>query len=330
MSQQTQTEFFQAHQVDGNLTDAQTAQMLNLPEGDTAALTAESGKPDAAQAPATAPAAGEGETKTEPPAASAEPAAQAQPVVLAKDGVHTIPFEKLVEAREEAQRLKTELDALKKAPPAPAPAAAAPEPAAPAAADTALDLGDFSEEAIAKGLGKGLDARVAAIAETLEKKLTAAVAPLQKTAQEAADEAHFGAIAKAHPDVESVVPSAEFAAWKQSQPTYAQAAIDKVVTDGSAKEVIEVLDNFKAATGKPAPAAPAPPAAPAVDPAKVAAEAIAKAAVKPPSSLSEVPAGAAVQHDEATAMLEMSPEALLNKFQGKSPAQIEALMNRVV
>ena len=46
----TQTEYFQAHAVDGVLTDAQMLELLELPEGDTA--KAESGVPDAASAQA--------------------------------------------------------------------------------------------------------------------------------------------------------------------------------------------------------------------------------------------------------------------------------------
>jgi hypothetical protein len=35
-------------------------------------------------------------------------------------------------------------------------------------------------------------------------------------------------------------------------------------------------------------------------------------------------------HDEAAAMLEMSPTALLRKFEGKTPEQIEALMAKAL
>ena len=44
----TQAEYFQEHAASGDLTDAQMAELLSLPEGDTTTLMVESGKPDPA------------------------------------------------------------------------------------------------------------------------------------------------------------------------------------------------------------------------------------------------------------------------------------------
>ena len=70
----TQTEFYLANQVDGTLTDAQTMQMLTLPEGDSTSV--QSGEPEPAAA------------VNEPVevAKEVDPAPiEAQPVILAKD-----------------------------------------------------------------------------------------------------------------------------------------------------------------------------------------------------------------------------------------------------
>ncbi|MNL03277.1 hypothetical protein D3C87_1238080 [compost metagenome] len=67
-----------------------------------------------------------------------------------------------------------------------------------------------------------------------------------------------------------------------------------------------------------------------MDPQKKADEVIASVKSKTPISLSDVPAGAKVHHDEAEAMAEMSPLDLMAKFEGKTPAQIEALMRKLV
>lgn len=99
----TQAEYFQEHAASGDLTDAQMAELLSLPEGDTTTLMVESGKPD--PAPVAAPA--------EPQSTSTSTTTQdpANPVVLAKDGVHTIPYEKLVEARDGEKHWKAQAEA---------------------------------------------------------------------------------------------------------------------------------------------------------------------------------------------------------------------------
>lgn len=306
----TQTEFFLANQVDGNLTDAQTMQMLDLPEGDST-TPVQSDVPDTA-AEVEVPAA-EVDVKTVEP----EPT----PVILAKDGVHTIPFEKLTEARE-AERvaratvadLQQQLDALKNAPAATV--AEMPE----AAIEDADVFGDFSEAAIAKGVETLVARKTAAI----EAKLAAVLAPIQKQEAESATDSHFSSIEAKHPDVESVVPSQEFANWIDSQPSMARNALKSAIESGTAPEVIEVLDAYKAATGKPAPVSGKPSAVAAAQ------AAIAKAQAAPPMSLSEIPAGTNVAHDEASAMMEMSSIGLMNKFEGKSPEQIMALMSKVL
>lgn len=351
-------QFYEAHKdAEGNLSDADNARMLMLDvQGDTGAVVLpEGGTPDAtlitpAAATPAAPAVPDpiAAPAVAPAAATGAPA-ELTPVVLAKDGVHTIPFEKLSEAREAAKRWETvaqqtraELDALKTAPaPAPAPApvvAAAPAaPAGDAAATPADVFGDYSEEAIAKGVATLVDAKVKVITEALEAKFTSALAPVQQKAVIDANAAHYSAIYTAHPDADSVVESAEMKAYIDSQPTFMRAAMQDVLEKGTAHQVVELLDTYRKAHPPAAAAAVAPAAAPAAAPVEAAADAAAKAralvtAAKSatPTSLSDLPAGSAAHHDEAAAILEMSDAAIAEKFAAKSPEQIRDLMSRLL
>ena len=307
----TQEAFYLEHQVNGELTDAQTMQMLSLPEGDST-TPVQSDVPDIAAA----------EVKPEIKVEVVEVPKQ-DPVILAKDGVHTIPFERLAEARESerlarqmAAELQAQLDALKSAPVA---KVETPEPV-----DHGDVFGDFSEEAIAKGVEKLVASKTAALTADLEARLAAVLAPLQEKQVESATDLHFSTINKAHPDVESVVPSQEFNNWIDSQPSVVRGSLKSAIEQGTALEVIEVLDAYKASTGKTVAQTPK------VDVAAAAQAAIAKAQSAPPMSLSEIPAGANVVSDEVNAMMEMSSAGLMSKFDGKSPEQIMALMSRVL
>lgn len=307
----TQEAFYLEHQVNGELTDAQTMQMLSLPEGDST-TPVQSDVPDVAAT----------EVKPEPVEVVGE--TKPEPVILAKDGVHTIPFEKLAEARESerlarqmAADLQAQLDALKSAPPVAK--VETPEPV-----EQGDVFGDFSEEAIAKGVEKLVASKTAALTADLEARLAAVLAPLQAKQVESATDEHFSTINKAHPDVESVVPSQEFTNWIDSQPSVVRGSLKSAIEQGTALEVIEVLDAYKASTGKTVAQTPK------VDVAAAAQAAIAKAQSAPPMSLSEIPAGANVVSDEVNAMMEMSSAGLMSKFDGKSPEQIMALMSRVL
>lgn len=352
-------QFLEKHaDADGNVSEEAMARLLTGGiEGDTAAAPAvDTGAPAAGteaptDAPAAAPAApapapaapAPAPAPTDAPAPAAAPAvAESEQVILAKDGKHTIPYQKLASAREEAKAEKARADQaeaeatllreqLARASTAPA-AASAPAPAdAPAPAGKVF--GDYSDEAIEKGVS----ALVAKAMGSLKADLTAELEPVKKQAAETAAETHFRTIYTKHPDTDSIVESAEYQQWLASQPSLVRQTYETVLSKGTASQVIEMLDTYKAARPAPATApapapAPAPAAAPALaaDPQKKADEVIASVKSKTPTSLSDVPAGSQVHHDEAEAMAEMSPLDLMAKFEGKTPAQIEALMRRLV
>lgn len=327
MTATTQAEYFQAHAVDGDLTDAQMAELLALPEGDTASLFADSGTPDPAPEPKQAAQAAS--TPDQP--ATTEQA----PTLLAKDGVHTIPYDKLVEAREAEKHWKAQAEAAQQqlaqlqaeaaqraaagqAPTATDKVAAQAAAAIDAGASPEL-FGDFSEEAIAAGVQKLVEARVAAI----EAKLAEAIKPLQAKAQMSEAEKHFAAIAAAHPDAESLAESAELKSWINRQPSFVRQGFEAVLTQGTTEQVIEMFDAFKAANGKTQP----PPVANAAEAAKAV---IAKAQTAGPASLSDIPGSSAGPTDEMEAMRQMSANDLMGKLHGKTPEQIEALMARLL
>ncbi len=306
----TQAEFYEANAVDGNLSDAQMMQMLTLPEGDSA--QAQVSEPDAGATPEPVP-------PVEVKAVEPEP----KPVILAKDGVHTIPFEKLTEAREAEQHWKqVALDAQTKLE-----AAQKPAPAEPVPAETQVDedlFGDFSEEGIKNGVKKLVASERDVIRQELRAELEKELAPLKEQRAMTAAEAHFAAIEAVHPDVGSIAQSAEFKAWIDKQPSFVRDGYQAVIAGGTAEQVIEALNTYKADAGKLATT----PVKTSVEAAAQAA--IAKAQSKPPMSLSDIPAGSMVASDEAEAALEKSSAGMMSMFEGKTPEQINTLMNRIL
>lgn len=267
--------------------------------------------------------------------------------IASKSGAYTIPFEKLATARTERDTFKTERDTLalenlqlkENLAAAQAAAAARSESgqaptqadknlavASAAAADGKVDMaifGDFSEEGIAKGV-----ATLAAQAEqralsAMDEKIAKALAPYKAKEQQTEDEKHYAAIYEKHADADEMAQSAEFAAWLQGRPAYERAGITQTMQQGSAKDVIEVFDNFKAATGKAAPAA----GKPAVD--KAVQEAIEAAQGKPPNSLSELSGGSGLSEIEHAMTLASDPQKLLDFMQSLPPERRERLMNKM-
>lgn len=345
----------------GELTDAQMAAALtgSLSEGDIAAAekfaAADNGAPNAdatkdqpngdAGAGAQDDQNKDGKDTDAANADNADPA-KGEPgdgdkpkVILAKDGVHTIDYQKLVDAREsekaaraEADRLRAELAAAKAAP-APAPAAA-PAAATPAPGPVEVTFGNYDDKDLSAGVNQIVEARLTQAKAEWAESLT----PLQAELAASRLEKHLTTIYTAHPDAESVVMSREFEAWKASQPSFMQPEIERIQDKGTAAQMVELLNTYRAANPKAAQA-PAPAPAPAAAKGNAddgltteqrAERAIANAKTRTPNSLSDLPAGSAAHHDEAGAIAEMDPVDVMNSFHGKTPKQIEELMNRLL
>lgn len=359
----TQAEFIELHAPDGHLSAEQAAQLIELSlQGDTGAASVAS--PEPGSAPAAAPASEAQTATTEAQAQQSQEQQQAtgsattspqegelnpeNAVILAKDGKHTIDYQKLVDAREgeksaraeaqdalgKYQAAQQELDALKAQAQQRADAGTAPTAtdanaaAAQAAIDAGVDpelFGDFSEQDLAKGVRTLIGKDVPDMVQKLvQAELAKAVTPLQQKHEIDAQEAHFRAIHEKHPDAEAIIESKELSDWIAKQPTFAQAGFNAVLDKGTSTEVVELLDSFKAATQPPQPAAAA-----ATKDVQAAAEAAVASAKSPvPASLSDIPggAGAALTGDEAIAA--MDPIAMAERMQSMTPKQIEEFLSR--
>jgi DNA-binding NarL/FixJ family response regulator len=320
----TQQEFIQQHATDGTLTAQQAAELLELGvEGDTGV------QPENGHAPNVTAEADGAQDESEFTSENA--------VILAKDGKHTISYdelakarEKAAEAREESRVLKAaheqalqELSVLREQAQQRADAGHAPtvadnqSAAAVAAIEAGVDpeiFGDFSEEAIAKGVQTLIQRSVPAL---VNEQIQRALQPLQQKQQADARTLHFQAIQEKHPDLDSVVESRELANWLAAQPSFARASYEAVLNRGSAGEVIELLDLFKSAN----------PLA-ATNPRVAAKAALANTQQPPPASLSDIPGGATGHATREEAMANMGAQELSEAMQSMSPDQIEAFLNR--
>lgn len=358
---QQQTEFLQS--LDGLPTPEQAAQLLELGQGDTGATT-----PDAGGAPSVATGADASAAPTEPTKQDGAPtpgegadatpqggAAKPDPdkaVILAKDGVHTIGYEKLVEAREDAKTwrqkaeeaerqiaaLTAQQQAAAAAPTATA-TASAQEPTEPAPNAGAVDMKALIREHHA-AMVNGEDDKALELAERIQAEnrrlaieqaraeVNATLAPLQQRQATDATAQHFAAILAKHPDLDSLAESQELRSFIDAQPSFVRDSYDAVLKQGTAAQVIELFDRFKEATGRNAPAsAPSPASVKAA-----AAAAIAKAAAPAaPASLSDIPGGkpggAATREEQ---WQQMDGVALAEAMAEASPDQIERFLNRRV
>lgn len=246
----------------------------------------------------------------------AAPPPEQAPVVLAKDGVHTIPYAELETARAraaQADALAAELERLKADQQAQQQQADAPTsaPAPQFDPDTGLteaqsarlremeDASDFSTSAQAKAqlFVAKCHAENGVIAPQQSAELKQVQAELNALKAEKLQSAHELQILASHPDAASIVGSTEFTKWIDGLPSYARAGALHVHQNGSATEVNQLLSDFKASIK---PAAPAPVTVAS----KAAAAAAISRAAKPaiPASLSDVAAGVAAPTDPSEAL----------------------------
>jgi len=347
------SEFLQQHAPDGEMSAEQAAQLLELvDQGDTDTQVPEQGsEPGAAPVAAAAPEgaqATENVTNTDEPAQGAETEVDpANTVILAKDGKHTISYDRLVEAREgkqaaeakaqealqQLQETQMELESLREQAQQRADAGVAPTAAdqnlaaAEAAMEAGVDpgiFGDFSEEALAKGV-QALIAKTAPalLADLVKQQL----APLQQKQAMTEQEAHAAAIYARHPDADSIFESAELQAWIDAQPSFARPGYQAVLEKGSAEQIIEFIDTYKDATGKTQAAA----AAPSTESVQEAAKQVIAAAKPPvPTSLSDIPGGRAGPATGHEALANLGATDMAEALMDKTPEQIEAFLNRSV
>ena len=315
--------------IEGALSPEQAAAALAAGEGDTSAELENGGTPDATTVTDEA-ATGEGAGTT------TEAGDPANAVVMARDGKHTIPYETLVKHREGEQHWKALAEAaqqqladLQAQAQARADAGTAPTKTdnmvatAEAAIEAGVDVGifgDFSEEALAKGIATLVEQQVQA-------RVSAALEPLATKQAKDAAAAHYDAIYSKHPDADSIAQSTEFAAWVNAQPSAVRNAYWGLFdphTGGTAQEIVEVFDAFKAVS-TPNPNTPA-----AADPKAAASAAVAAARATPPASLSSIPGARVEGASELDRAADMSGPDMLEATKNMSPAQIEAWLDRQI
>lgn len=269
--------------------------------------------------------------------------------IASKSGAYTIPYEKLAEARDRAKTLEGENETLRaqlaeltakqqanlasaeSSAQARADAGAAQTQAdqnlntAKAAMEQGVDaslFGDFSEEGIAKGIATLMGSLREELRAELREEAARELKPLKEREAKEAVDGHYGAIYAKHPDANEIVQSVEFNAWVKSLPSFqrnAVAAVFDTEQGGTAEQVIEVFDTFKAQTGKAsAPAAQDKGKAPEVQ-------------RRVPNSLSEM---AGEQHQDIAQQVMASAgtdnAALLERMQDMTPEQIERVMNAIL
>lgn len=338
------SEFIQQH--NGDLTPEQAAQLLELVEqGDTGAPALENGgEPDATTAQDGSDTveqeanAQDGDQGNEGTAGGDEldGLSPENAVVLAKDGKHIIPFERLQQARDEKQEWRAkaeaalaELESYKasaqerqnqgEAPTTADVNAAIAEQAIEQGVDPEI-FGDFSEEALAKGV-KTL-ARMEAqsvVREIVEKEL----APLRQQQEQARVKAHFDAILAVHPDLDSIMESKQLDEWIESQPSFVRDGYREVMRRGSPQQAIELLDAYKKATGLTQQ--------PKTQDLKGAARAAVQNAQAPvPTSLSDIPGATAGPASPFDGLRNMDPVSLAERMARMTPEQIEHYLSQAL
>ena len=262
--------------------------------------------------------------------------ATAEPVILTKDGSHTIPFSVLEAERQRARELEQQLQALQSAA-TPATTTAPSSEAQPVKADIDADLKAlFAErdEAMYSGeVEKASELNVKIFNIQQERATQAAMARIdERDSAKKAEEDQ----ARALSDVEARAAAAaeKYPFLNFQSPEANKDAIDLVVAqrDLLIARGVPLPEALDQAVAKVAPLFAKETTAPETkaDVAAKAAEVISKAKAQVPNSLSSVPAGASVHHDEGEAIRNRSGLSLLNSFEGKSADDILKLMSRVI
>lgn len=191
-------------------------------------------------------------------------------------------------------------------------------------------FGDFSEEGIAKGIAALMERTREQLRAELREEAARELKPIKERDAKEVSDSHYSAIYEKHPDADEIVQSSEFAAWVNGLPGFQRGAVNAVLDPakgGTAVEVIEVFDMFKAQAGKAA-TAPAPAPAPAGK--QVGEGKAPEVQRRVPNSLSEA---AGEQHQDVSqqvmAMAGTNPNALLERMLDMPSDQLDRVMNAV-
>lgn len=315
--------------ADGNVSDEVMARFLN---GDISVTPAEGKTGDTEQGEqSAAPASGQA---PEPAASPGEEEGQAgkepDPVVLAKDGKHPIPFAELEKTRDEARKAKELVAKL--------------QADLQAQADIIKQMEAASKQDEGSGDTKAMDDLIADLSDDypgaakliLELRQTVetltAERKQEKTVlaeQDAATKAQIDfdkEVSALQPKYQEVIGFQKFWDWFGAQSALVQSAKNS----GNPQVVADVITMYLDSAGKTASAGDTAQSKPEskVDVAK----AISAAKEKNPvvRSLSDVPGGSNPATDELSAIEGMSPMDMANKFMTMDPSKINQILNRML
>ena len=263
-------------------------------------------------------------------------------VILAKDGKHTIPYDELVAAREQAKEAKELAEQWRKL--AEERRGESAENGDAEEEDESGDAGEsidddlLSDEAFADLLDDYPEAaqQIKAIMQTtstLQQKLQEMEQVIQQTALNAAVEKHFSEIAAAHSDYDKILPSEDLKTWIQDQPSFIRAEMERVYESGTAQEVVDLITAFKDQAGYGEEKQNANSSAGSKgkrDENNVSGKGSVQTKERDlPESLGDSP-GSAGPTDVAEAFLQLSPAAQLEKLENMSSEKRDALLAKIM
>jgi hypothetical protein len=260
---------------------------------------------------------------------------EAKPVIVAKDGVHTIEYEKLEEARNEAKeakakmvellqqnqemagKLKTFEDQL---------AAAQRTDAAAGTSDATRQLIEDARE-LEPELVKAFEAMLQseraqykAELATLRQQRETELEPIKATARKLAEHDHFVLIRGEVKDFDAIVAGDALNSFVNEQPSFVRNQYTAVLESGTAVEVIELMNAFKKSPHYKPPAGETA----GTEPKKI------EVKKTPPVSLSEMPAGTQAHGDPADALANSSGIGILSMLEGKTKEEVDRLTDRAL
>lgn len=181
--------------------------------------------------------------ETEPPLVETAP--EPQPAVVETD------------YQAEMARMRAELDAIKR-PPEPQQQPVAPEIPALYTPEQQQALDNFKKEwpEVASGIELMMRQVQQQTAQQVFNALAPTLNPVLDYYQSSAVDNQYNQLVKAHPDYDQIYENV--LQWVDKQPSYMKTAMQHVVSEGSAAEVVDMINRYKLETGKPLSVAPAP------------------------------------------------------------------------
>lgn len=158
-------------------------------------------------------------------------------------------------------------------------------------------LGDYDKEwgEVSKAEGIRRRAEMQMIQAQTFREIGKVLAPIVESIQRSQVTSHFATIRSAHSDFDAVLPSVQ--EWVAKQPALYRPALEHVLKQGTATEVVELVAAYKQAVGQTSavPAVPAPSVPPATPaPATAPVVQAAQPSPKPAAPAAAVAATAAV------------------------------------